>query len=672
MTIKRFPFLRFLPFLILGILLQAKIDIPYPYLLGAFIITIAAFTLALKYQAKHVYNITLYINMLLIGIAAAKIEYRETIYPEVAYDAYIVSVTKPPEQKPKTFKTQAQVLKIHHSGQWSAVNFPVLLYLPVSMPKKPTYGDVYVINGAPRGIEPPKNPFEFNYQQFQAKRNILYHDFIREGAFEQLDTQLGNPFMNWIYSLDQQFIQTIEQYIQSSQEKGIAEAMLVGIKDEIDYDTKDAYASAGAVHILAVSGLHVGILMMLIQYTFFFLSKNPRTKLLHIFISIVILWVYAFITGLSPSVTRATLMFTIFQLGTALNKKKNSLNVLGFSAFLLLLFNPSWLFEVGFQLSYLAIFGIVFLYPELYARYQPKNKIFNFFYQLSLVSICAQLFTFPLSIHYFQQFPAYFLLSNPAVSILSTLVLVFGIPLLLLAKIPWLATILAFLLKYTLLILNKTIFFFAQLPGAKWTGLQISTSECILLYVIILAIILGVMVRNSRYIMAASALTIIFSVMNMLQDFKQYQQHEITFHFIPKGFGVSFIDAKNARFICDSATFNNPRAYDFHLKNYYNDRGIKQYEIDEIDSNGYLTFDFKGQKYLWLKAFDFKRVDEKFDCVIISNNAVYHLDKKFNVLPAKIIVDGTNYPKRSAYIQEQADSLAIPFISLYERGSITY
>jgi competence protein ComEC len=151
------------------------------------------------------------------------------------------------------------------------------------------------------------------------------------------------------------------------------------------------------------------------------------------------------------------------------------------------------------------------------------------------------------------------------------------------------------------------------------------------------------------------------------------KQKEITYHFIPRGSGISLIDSKKALFLCDSITEINPRAYSFHLKNYYDDRGIRTYSTKKpADSSQILAFEFSGSRNLWIKARNYRQIKERFDRVMISNNAVWQIDRQFEIFPDQIILDDTNSRKRISSLKAQADSLGIELIALYDTGGITF
>ncbi|NJO90405.1 MAG: ComEC/Rec2 family competence protein, partial [Chloroflexia bacterium] len=210
-------------------------------------------------------------------------------------------------------------------------------------------------------------------------------------------------------------------------EFAILAALTLGVKDYLSDEIVEAYSDSGAMHVLAVSGLHVGILMAMLNMIFSFFWKRKKLLVLKSIIILVFLWLFALITGLAPSVTRSALMFSFFILSKNSGKRPSSYNSLAAAAFIILLFNPNALFHVGFQLSFLAVISILLFQQKLYRTIDIKNKYLDYFWQLTTVSLAAQIGTTPISIFYFHQFPIYALLTNiiviPAAAIILNAVI---------------------------------------------------------------------------------------------------------------------------------------------------------------------------------------------------------------------------------------------------------
>lgn len=671
MELRAYPYIRLVLFLIIGIYTFEHQFLSERVFL--FILSLAATLFIIGFffsKTNTLQSVGIYFLLICLGFGTGLINQRIHATDNLKnVDGYVIRINGTVETKPKSFKALGEVLKIKKDSAWIKSKGEVLLYFTKEL-EKPVYGDIYLLNNSPREIEEPKNPFEFDYKTFQSRRGIQMHHFLRKENFLKIGHKPKFSILAWSYGLNEKCARILKEKIRNKSGLAVAEAMLLGAKDELDNETRDAYATAGAVHILAVSGLHVGILMLMLNFLF---SPLRKKTILYGILTVCLLWAYAVFTGLSPSVTRATLMFSLFQLGNMFKRDKNSINVLAGSAFFLLLFKPFWLFEVGFQLSYLAIFGIIYLFPYLNKLYEPKNWVLAKLWQISIVSIAAQLFTFPLSIYYFHQFPNYFLLTNPIVTVMSFVVLFVGILSLILTAIPMVSEVVYWILNFALDVLNKCIFLISSLPKSKTIGFSISQTEVVLLYSILFFLVLFFIKKEVKFFLIG--LTILFSLSfwNIYEDLLQSKQKAITYHFIPKSSGISIIQAKAAVFLTDSTTANNPRAYNFHLKNYYDHKGIQNYKIiNPAKEKANYTFEIAGAKNLWIRKFYRGKVNEEFNKILVSNNAVYDLEKQFNTYPKQIILDDSNTKYRINKLKKQADSLDINLSSLYETGGTTF
>ena len=245
--------------------------------------------------------------------------------------------------------------------------------------------------------------------------------------------------------LRKSFINIFENQGISGRNFAVVTALVLGMDDYLDNDTRKEFSSAGAIHILCVSGLHVGVIYMVLNALLFFLKRNKYARALRSLILLIGIWFYAMLTGLAPAVLRAATMFSFVIIGTGIKRKAGVFNSLTVSAFILLLFNPFLIYNVGFQLSYAAVIAIVAIQPTIYQIWQPKNKIADNIWGITTVSVAAQLGTAPLGLFYFHQFPNYFIITNLIAIPLATLILYAGFlsvilsPLTIVAKcITWL------------------------------------------------------------------------------------------------------------------------------------------------------------------------------------------------------------------------------------------
>lgn len=395
-------------------------------------------------------------------------------------------------------------------------------------------GQVVLIKGNPSPIEPPTNPGQFDYQTFMRRQGLSHSHFAGDNILV-LGEVSSQPIMDLFSAIRMSLLEKIEGYIPDPDSRQIAKALLLGYKKQMDPEISQAYSSTGAMHILAVSGLHVGII-----YGFFFLFVKPfrlkwRARVAYLSLIILIIWCYACITGLSPSVLRAATMFTFVAFAQMKSRSPSIFNPIALSAMILLLFDPLLLYSVGFQLSYLALLGILLIQPLLVRLWLPPYRWLEYCWQISTVGIAAQIATFPVSAYYFHQFPSYFILSNLIAIPAAFLIMAVGVPFLLLSSVPIVSSALAWMTDWMIRMMNFLIFWMGSLPGASVKDIYFESWE-IGLYALTVGV--GIYLWNFPKRTTAWAFVCllgIFGIGRLVQIFLLNQKNEITWYALDKG-----------------------------------------------------------------------------------------------------------------------------------------
>ncbi|MEQ9413126.1 MAG: ComEC/Rec2 family competence protein, partial [Cyclobacteriaceae bacterium] len=338
------------------------------------------------------------------------------------------------------------------------------------------------------------------------------------------------------------------------------------VTDGIDNELQSAYASSGAMHVLAVSGLHVGILYGIVMLLFRPFRNLAWSRWVIAIISLMALWSFAFITGLSPSVLRAVTMFSFIAIAKPFGRRTSIYNTLASSAFILLLFDPFLIMSVGFQLSYLAVLGIVTIHRPLYQLWEPRSAILDWVWNISCVSIAAQLATFSLGILYFHQFPVYFLFSNffvipGAISVLVTSILVLET-----SGIAPVAAIFGAVLKWLIQILNFAVFSFEKFPFSLINDIYITTLQC---WLLILAIgFLFFLVTEKKFsLMLTSFICIIsFSLIQWHHHNVEVKRDRFVVYNISGHQGIEWISSGRSKFLGDSSLIIDAERMRFHVR----------------------------------------------------------------------------------------------------------
>lgn len=547
MKFSEYPFMRYTLFFILGVLL-------YPY--GDFLgfgeiasLTITLFVIYLiflsashprkpfRYQALFpvlAYALLISMGFLFTFLRDASKDPSHLLY-HGQIDGYIGVVDGLDQPKPNTLANRVLVSAVRKDSTYLPATGEVIIYHKLTENLRP--GEVLWIQGTPSVIPPPKNPNEFNYHRFLANQQI-YHSHFVDQRVERLGHQNHSPINNWILQLRSNIQDQMDRYIPTLHSNQIAKALLLGQNKYLDKEVSEAYITAGTMHVLAVSGLHVGII-----YGFFFLFVKPyqlpgHKRVMYLSLLIMIIWTYALITGMSPSVLRAATMFTIMGLAQMKSRSPSIYNSLALSALILMVFDPYILYSVGFQLSYIAVFGIVLLQPKIAGWWQPKNSVSRYFWDITSVGIAAQLATFPISVHYFHVFPTYFMLSNLVAIPGAFLIMSAGIPFMLLSFVEPIALPLGKLVDYLIMVENRVMFSFQELPLARIEHIYLPPLEMVLVWSLIISMYMLSAKNRRKYAYLSLILFCGLIGSNWLTWWKDYGRNELYIYHVGKEIAV--------------------------------------------------------------------------------------------------------------------------------------
>ena len=492
--------------------------------------------------------------------------------------AYVGVVDVLPEERAKTYRVELEISRARTDRVgWQSLSGRVIVYLDKTNQKKPRYGEVWLVSGAPRPIDPPLNPAEFDYKQYLSNKGIYHQQYLRLFQRQVLGYAPRSQITRFATSMNAFADSVFTHQIGSKTESGIVNAMLLGVRDDVDPDLYKAYSAAGAVHVLSVSGLHVGILfnvLVLMLGLFRRGKKTRKEKLIIALAQLTVLWFYALVTGLSPAVLRSAGMFSVLIIGSATNRETNILNTLGASSFFILLFDPYALFSAGFQLSYVAVAGIGLWHESVYELIEVKNKFLDHVWEITAVALVAQLATFPLGVYYFHQFPTYFLLANPVVMDMVAGLLPLAMFSLAVCWVPYLRDVTGLLLQKMTWLLNQCVSQTSELPGGLWERLWLSALEMLLLYALILAAMYAWRTRRANFGWLATGLALLLMGMLLSDELTRRNQQRLAVHFLPHKTAVSLTSGSQSILLTDLDVPNDPRSFDFYLKNTFGLWGI--------------------------------------------------------------------------------------------------
>ncbi len=595
-----------------------------------------------------------------------------------AYEAVVLS---PPETRAKTYKVEVELRRGKGENGWYPMHGKVLIYLD-KMAEKPHYGQVLLVRGQPRRIESPKNPAQFDYQKFLGQKQIYHQHYLKATDFLFTGDYQGVWYKSWAFSVSEWSDAALRRLVPPEREYAVAKAMVLGLRDEMDSELIQSYSAAGAVHVLSVSGFHIAIFISILTCMLKRLEKRRYGRWLSLGITLVTMWFYAVLTGLSAPVIRSALMFTIFLLANPLKRKENGANALFGSALILLAIDPMLLYSVSFQLSYGALGGIIFLQPVLYQYFTPQTWLVDKLWEMTTVALAAQFIIFPIAVYYFHQFPTYFLLANPFVALLATAMLPVAMVALLLSWVPYLSVLLGWGLTGVTWLLNEIVIWTDLLPFSTLEGLSLSVVELSLVYGIIAMLLALAYYREVRwggYALALSALLCILQLKEMAYFSKQ---KIVVVHSVSRQSVVSLVNGKEALLLADSVFLQpNQQPFNFYLKNFYDERNVRciqhQPLVSVINSSrivknlpfGKLIV-WQGKSILLVEESVQDAVPPAVDYIVIRNTAFRKVEELLPVFgKQKLIFDTSNKFYALENLRRQAQKIGLPWYFVDEQGA---
>jgi competence protein ComEC len=499
-----------------------------------------------------------------------------------------------------------------------------------------SYGDQIFASGFVSAINAPMNPNEFDYRSYMKLHDIHHQVFIRRNQWK-ISGHDANPILESIYGIRNYCSNVFENSGMDPENVAVAKALVLGDKALISDELMLSYASTGALHVLAVSGLHVGIVMLILGFMLKPLKRIKKAKFLFLIFALSGIWFYAVLTGLSPSVLRAAVMFSFVLIGSEMQRDTSIYQSLMISAIILLLMDPNVLFQLGFLLSYFAVIGIVFFHPKIYALFFFKNKLMDKIWQVTCVSIAAQLATFPLGIYCFQQFPNYFLIANLIVIPISFFVLIIGIGSLIVNTVPLLSYVFFYILDWLIYLLNNGVRIVESLPFAVFDSIVISWYDAVFLYLFLILISFSIL-RKSKFAFQLALLFLTsFFVSDTIDHFKKSNTRQVVFYKMKNEIVLDIFEGKEFTTVSTFTTQESNQDLKFHVEpNRLQLAGKKSASTYFVIDPDQSAFEFENKSLVFadqllLDSARFPMTDAVYlhDCKFISDELVQHwIDRK--------------------------------------------
>lgn len=592
----------------------------------------------------------------------------------------VATIAKPPVVKEKIVTTVAEIEGVvdNHSGVKTHGKL-LLSFIRNGSSENLKYGDEVIVPANIEQFDPPQNPEEFDFKLYQSFHAIYHRSFVSGNSWRVLKRNNGNPLLATIYFVRENFLQTISKYVTNENDFAVASAMLLGYNDFMNDELVQAYATSGALHVLSVSGLHVGIMFYILNLLLGWLDKKGQSwKVVKAFMVVVFIWFYACLTGLCPSVMRAAAMFSMMQFGKVLYRNVNIYNIIAASILILMLFNPFIVTEIGFRLSYLAVIGIIYLQPKISSWFVFKNKAVNWLWGITAVSIAAQIATFPIGLYYFHQFPVMFLVSNLVVIPVGNLVLFLGTGLFMLSWLPYVNIAVGWVMAKMIWLLNEAIFLVEKVPYSLIEGISITMLQMFVVYAIILALCWFVETKRSRAFLVALSFSLLLSTLFAFDYFEDRHSSQLVVYKVKGRNALAFIGNGTVLHDFDEELLSNKSSMLFHVSHHWWELGVNEErnagEISKALPFGKI-FTFSGKRVLVINGEIEKQQNPladklKADYVVLTGNAKVYLSNLQKVAEFdKLIFDSSNKPWRVNYWRKDCEELKLPYWDVNTQGA---
>lgn len=532
------------------------------------------------------------------------------------------------------------------------------------------YGDLLLIPSQYHEIEPPYNPAEFNFRAYLKTHHIRYQSFINQRQIIKLGSGYGNPMLAFALSLRGKIVDHFRQHIPDPAAAAFASTLIMGYRADLSPEVLDAYSKTGTMHVLSVSGMHVALVFLLLNFLFMPLEQLKQLRFLKPLLLIAMIWFYAMLSGFSAPVNRAAMMLSFVVIGKASSKSINTYNLLAASAFILLIVHPYYVMDIGFQLSYLAVLGLVFFQPPIANLLYFKTKISGWIWNYVALSLAAQLFTFPLSMLIFHQFPLSFLVSNLLIVLPVSLLMYLGLFFVMLMPLgiglSYVGQGLFYLIHFT----NQSLFFIGKLPYASLQGIAISHFQTVLLYVAIIALVGLIMYKRKWGLWLLVVCFILVFAERSVSHFKLASQHKIIFYSLRKNFAMAYFKGNRYDLITDLKA--GEKAEQFSVSPFLNRMIFIQRNrlspndiiyADDICSNGKLMQLGSYRLLRWTADENNKTYSSplKVNAVLLTGNPSIKLSKLKEMIQFRqLLIDATNPDYKIRKWLAEAKSLQIP------------
>jgi competence protein ComEC len=681
------PFVRLLFPLIIGILVAYTFADPLIYswrfgliyiLFGSYLILLLAYKKYKLFRWGWLFGILIHFYLVILAYELTvhfSGRFDPSHFSALKSETLLVKIINEPKLTSGIIRFESEVIAVYSEKRIQNSNGKLLIALKLDTLKviEANYGDIFLIPANYQEVEPSNNPGEFDFKSYLEDKQIYFQIFLQADEGKRVFQNAGNPLISFALTLRKDLVKKFTRFLPDQEASSMASTLILGYRVDLNKDLIEAYSKTGTMHVLSVSGMHVGIVFLVLSFLLKQMARSKNLILLRAIIIIAVIWFYSLLTGFSPSVCRSALMLSFVVLGKAMNKNQNTYNLIAISAFFLLLYDPYYLFDVGFQLSYLAVAGLVYFHPIIYNTFYIKNKLLEHVWSYCALSIAAQLATFPLSIYYFHQFPVYFLLSNLLIVLPVAFIMYAGIAFLIIPYsliIQPLGKFLNWLINFT----NDILYKIEQLPFSVLEGLWVSGFEYLLISSLIILFVFWQSFRNKFLIWLSFFIGIILAFSLSIKSIENFKRHELIFYSLRKNTAIAYLFKGRSIIITDI----NPsdKLYTYSIKPSISMSGIEEslvFDPEQQFSGSYYWSDSDFMQFgnfrilRWRNEFNKLFLNKRIevDILLLSKGSAQELRYISEMVDFKsIIIDSSNPEYKIEAWQNEAKSLKISCISL--------
>jgi competence protein ComEC len=691
------PLLRIVPIFIGGILFGAYSEVGLAMLIWLSLVPVGVITMfyffsnrLYSYKRRWFNGAAFYAAMFLCG-SILTVLHKETNYFEHFSHKkgleYVGWVAEPLKEKAKSYRTVLKITGVKTVDGWEKTTGNCLAYLAKDKDvRNLRYGDLLFFTVQPNEVLAASNPSQFDYKEWLSRNKIYNQVFIPSASQALLARHCGNRLLDYAFDVREKCLSIFKDNNLDGQEYAVLSALLLGDEHAIDQETISAYQASGVLHVLSVSGMHVGIIYLALNFLLGFLNKKRGGKIFKAVVIVIALWLYAAITGLAPAVLRSATMLSFMVFGSLRKNPASIYNSLLASCVFLLLINPFYIMQASFQLSYLAVAGIVLFQRKIKSMVETGNFILGKVWDIVSVSFAAQLATFPLSLLYFHQFPNYFIFSNLLIIPLSSAIIYGGILLLLVSPLHIVSVGLGAVLSRLLYFLNDSVARIENLPLSTIRGISISVAETWMIYLLLAFFMFYIVKKEAKFLVAAFIICVVIFASQIAEAFSQKQQRLITIYNVPKKTAIAFTTSRQYVFLEDKSLVVDKSEMQFQVYQDCWEKGIGEenvvccYDTSCFNSSLILMrknfIDFAGVRIFWLNErplLSSAYKQGKVDFIIFSKNVNVSLQEVVEKISAKkVIFDSSNSQYKVNQWVKEAKKLNIHYHSVMQQGAFIY